>query len=68
MTQLSWYPVVKYISNLQERFLRRVSKTRKHRKHAWGTFWLDGEHFGLKFTTFCCIFQFVVNHAHLTVQ
>ena len=33
----------------------------------WGTFSIYGEHFGPKFTLFCRICSFVVNHSPLTV-
>ena len=33
----------------------------------WGTFSISGEHFGPKFTLFCRICSFVVNHSPLTV-
>ena len=32
----------------------------------WGTFSISGEHFGPKFTLFCRIYSFVVNHSPLT--
>jgi len=33
--------------------LTRVSKTRRHRRHAWGKFWTLGENFGLKHSLYC---------------
>ena len=43
----------------------RHEKKCRHRRLAWGTFWMAGEHFGPKFTLFCRILQFVGNHALL---
>ena len=45
----------------------RVDKKRRHRRRAWGTFWMAGEHFGPKFTLFCHIVKFVGKYPLLTL-
>ena len=45
----------------------RHEKKRRHRRRAWGTFWMAGEHFGPKFTLFCHIVKFVRKYALLTL-
>ena len=48
--------------------LFRVSQTRNHCKHAWGTFWIVWQLFGQKLTLFLHISQLVLNHTACAVH
>ena len=53
--------------NLDHHCTDRHEKKCQHRRHAGGTFWIAGEHFGPKFRRFCCNVKFVGDYAILTL-
>ena len=57
-----------YSFNVVSTVYLKISKTRNHREHAWGTFLMGRNNFGQQFTLFCCILLFVAKHTPLNVH